>query len=394
VHHLDTYGPDVVYDDFIANFTASAWNPDDWIDLFVNAGAKYFVLVTKHHDGFALFDTKNSSNRNSLLLGPKRDVVKELMDSAKSRAPTLRRGTYFSLPEWFNPAYGPYGHGSWPGHPALNAFNGSCCDPYVGYVPVDDYITDLQGPQMQTLFTDPRYETEILWCDIGYTSAFPSIGGDWYNFAAAQGRQVVRDDRCGANMTDYVTPEYATYPARLSQKWESSEGLDPFSYGYNSDTPPENYQTAPEIIPKFIDMVSKGGNYLLDIGPTSNGSVIPEMTTPLLEIGDWLNKSGEAIYGTRPYWIVPADSTSGHTDVRFTTKPDAFYIIAISNITGGALTTPAPVPIAKNDVVTLLGGSGKVLKWSVTNGVLKIEVPEDELSKMSIAWAFKVAYAQ
>ena len=87
---------------------------------------------------------------------------------------------------------------------------------------------------MQTLLSDPRYETEILWCDIGYASAFPSIGslfpfrdrlnhtdtkafsgGDWYNFAASQGRQVVRDDRCGSNMTDYVTPEYATYPSRL-----------------------------------------------------------------------------------------------------------------------------------------------------------------------------------
>ncbi|KAI0036162.1 glycoside hydrolase family 29 protein [Vararia minispora EC-137] len=391
-HHLATYGPDVVYDDFIQNFTASAWSPDDWIDLFVNAGAKYFVLVTKHHDGFALFDTGNSSNRNSLLLGPKRDVVQELMDTAKAKAPQLRRGTYFSLPEWFNPAYGPYGHGSWPGHPALNAFNGSCCDPFIGYVPVADYIQDLQRPQMETLFTDPRYETDILWCDIGFASAFPHIGGDWYNFAASQGRQVVRDDRCGSNQTDFVTPEYATFPVRLSEKWESSEGIDPFSYGYNSDTPPNGYQNANGILPKFIDMVSKGGNYLLDIGPTANGSIVPEMTEPLLTIGSWLNKAGEAIYSTRPWFITPEDMTSGFADVRFTTTTDAFYIIALSAISGGGLRTPAPVPIVANDTVTMLGGTGQPLNWTVSDGVLEIQVSDAELAMTEIAWAFKVAY--
>ncbi|KZV75904.1 glycoside hydrolase family 29 protein [Peniophora sp. CONT] len=393
-HQLETYGPEVVYDDFIANFTADGWNPDNWVDLFVNAGAKYFVLVTKHHDGFALFDTKNTSDRNSLLLGPKRDAIAEVMASAKERAPELRRGTYFSLPEWFNPDYGPYGHGQWPGHPALNWYNGSCCEPFIGRIPVENYITDLQGPQMEILFSDQRYETDILWCDIGYASAFPSIGGDWYNYAAGQGRQVTRNDRCGANMTDFVTPEYATYPATLSQKWETTEGLDPFSFGYNSDTPPSGYQTAEGLIPKFIDIVSKGGNYLLDIGPTANGSVVPEMTQPLLAMGTWLKASGAAIYGTRPWWIANADQSDGHTNVRFTTSPDAFYIIALTEPSDGALTTPAPVPILANDTVTMLGGTGKALNWTVDDGVLSIEVDSDELSKVQYAWAFQVAYSQ
>ncbi|THG97827.1 hypothetical protein EW026_g4244 [Hermanssonia centrifuga] len=223
-HHLQTYGPDVVYDDFIANWTASAWSPNDWTDLFSNAGAKYFVLVTKHHDGFAL--------------------------------------TYFSIPEWFNPAWGPYGRVSFPGKPALNAFNGSCCDPFTGYIPVDDFLTDVQQPQMETLFYD--YDTEILWCDIGGPSIFPDIGAAWYNYAASQGRQVVMNNRCGANQSDFVTPEYATFGAPLSQKWESSAGMDPFSYGYNSDTPPDAYQNASSVITELVDIVSKGGNFLLE----------------------------------------------------------------------------------------------------------------------------------
>lgn len=99
-HHLETYGPDVVYDDFFANFTASEFDPKSWVDLIADAGAQYFVLTTKHHDGFALFDTKETTHRNSLHYGPKRDLLKELFDAAKEYQPQLKRGTYFSLPEW------------------------------------------------------------------------------------------------------------------------------------------------------------------------------------------------------------------------------------------------------------------------------------------------------
>jgi len=243
---------------------------------------------------------------------------------------------------------------------------------------------------METLFYN--YDTEILWCDIGYASAFPEIAGDWYNYAASQGRQVVRDDRCGSNQTDYVTPEYATYSAQLSQKWESSEGLDPFSYGYNSDTPSDAYQNASSIVVKLADMVSKGGNYLLDIGPKADGTIISEMTDPLLEVGGWLNSSGEAIYGTRPWWISPGDSTAGFTDIRFTIKLDAFYIIAVSRPNGN-LTTPAPIPIAPGDTVTMLGGSGDALDWSTNDGIFSVSVSDAELDHVQYAWAFKVSYA-
>ena len=118
------------------------------------------------------------------------------------------------------------------------------------------------------------------------------------------------------------------------------------------------------------------------------------MTTPLLAMGTWLNASGASIYSTRPWWIANADSTPGYTNVRFTTTPDAFYIIALSEPSSGALTTPAPVPIAGNDTVTMLGGTGQALNWTVTDGVLSIEVDSDELAMVEYAWAFQVAYSQ
>jgi alpha-L-fucosidase len=117
------------------------------------------------------------------------------------------------------------------------------------------------------------------------------------------------------------------------------------------------------------------------------------MTTPLLTIGTWLSKAGDAIYGTRPWFIMSADTTPGFADVHFTTAADAFYIIAVSTITGGSLRTPAPVPIAANDTVTMLGGTGNALNWTVTDGVLEIPVSDAELAMTDIAWAFKIAYA-
>lgn len=129
--NLEKYGPNHEYDDFMQNFTASAWDPREWVDLFADAGAKYFVQVTKHHDGFSLFDvSENVTRRTSVAQSPQRSFVKvissgtasnemltakELFDAANQYQPHLRKGTYFSLPEWFNPAYGSYGMGRWPG---------------------------------------------------------------------------------------------------------------------------------------------------------------------------------------------------------------------------------------------------------------------------------------
>lgn len=113
-YHQRTYGPDVVYDDFIANFTADAFDPKEWVDLFADAGAKYFVQVSKHHDGYAIFDLpSNVTNRTSVALPPHRNLLQEIFDAAEQYHPDMHKATYFSLPEWFNPAYAEYGFGSW-----------------------------------------------------------------------------------------------------------------------------------------------------------------------------------------------------------------------------------------------------------------------------------------
>lgn len=267
-YNLATYGPNHTYDEFIPDFTASVFDPKEWVDLFADAGAQYFVQVSKHHDGFALFDLPaNVSTRTAVAMGPHRNLLQELFDAAQEYQPQLHRATYFSLPEWFNPAYAPFGFGSWPGGNATNPYTNQTL-PYAGYVPVENYVSDVILPSMQTL---AAMGSELIWCDIGGPNLTAEFAAEYFNSAASEGRQVMTNNRCGTP-GDFDTPEYARYGAVQVRKWESNLGMDPFSYGYNRDTPDSAYLTADGIVTSLIDIVSKNGNFLLDVGPTANGS--------------------------------------------------------------------------------------------------------------------------
>ena len=267
-YNLETYGPKHNYDEFIPDFTASVWDPKEWVDLFADAGAQYFVQVTKHHDGFALFDLPaNVTKRTSVELGPHRDLLQELFDAAREHQPQLHRATYFSLPEWFSPAYAPYGFSSWPGGNATNPYTNETL-PYTGFVPVEDYVEDVILPEMQTL---AAMGSEILWCDIGGPNLTAQFAAEYFNANAEQGRQVMTNNRCGTP-GDFDTPEYARYGSVQVRKWESNLGMDPFSYGYNRDTPDDAYMKPDTLVTSLVDIVSKNGNFLLDVGPTANGT--------------------------------------------------------------------------------------------------------------------------
>lgn len=287
-YNLATYGEGWVYDDFIQNFTASAFDPKEWVDLFDAAGAKYFVQVSKHHDGYALFDLpSNVTQRTSVALPPHRNLLQELFDAAAQYQPHLHRATYYSLPEWFHPDYAPIGFGDWPGGNASNAYTNVTL-PYTGYVPVDNYVSDLILPEMQAL---AAMDTEILWCDIGGPNMTAEFASAWFNEAAKRGRQVSTNNRCGTP-GDFDTPEYARYDSVQMRKWESSLGMDPFSYGYNRATPDDQYITPAGIVTSLVDIVSKNGNFLLDIGPQANGE------DATLSIPSSKPTKGSAVQGT------------------------------------------------------------------------------------------------
>lgn len=314
-------------------------------------------------------------------MGPGRDLVKELFDASRRYTPELHRGLYFSMPEWFNPDH------PWMGHAPRNPYTLEPV-PYTGYTAGKDYVTEFQGPQMLELVHG--YDPEILWCDIGGDNDSHRVLSEYFNHAKNRARpiDVTVNNRSGIGTYDFTTPEYTTYDQIVTAKWESSRGLDPFSYGYNAQTPDEKYMTTEEVVHSLVDIVSKNGNFLLDIGPKADGTIPEIMQRRLRETGEWLKTNGEAIHGTT-YW---SRMPQLGEDLRFTVRPDkAFYIHSLAQ-PGATLTVEAPVPIRSGDRVTLLGYD-RPLHWRTTGGSLVIDVPAGARRTGKHAWVFKVAWS-
>ncbi|MFD7181729.1 alpha-L-fucosidase [Streptomyces sp. NPDC059904] len=378
-HHKATYGEDFAYDDFIPMFTAKKWDPRAWVELFRDAGAQYHVLTSKHHEGFALWDTK-LSDRNSVKMGPKRDIIKELFDASRRYAPELHRGLYFSMPEWFNP------DNPWMGHAPRNPYTLEPV-PYTGYTSGKDYVKGFQAPQMLELIHD--YDPQLLWCDIGGVNDSRNVLAEFFNHGKNRPKpyEVAVNNRSGIGFHDFTTPEYTTYDNTVVAKWESSRGLDPYSYGYNAETPDDRYMSTEEVVHSLVDIVSKNGNFLLDIGPRADGTIPEIMQTRLRETGHWLKTNGEAVYDTT-YWSRMAQLGE---DLRFTVRPNkAFYIHSLAE-PGATLTVEAAVPVRPGDKVTMLGYD-RPLNWRTTGGSFVVDVPAAARAAGEHVWVFKVEW--
>lgn len=346
------------------------------------------MLTSKHHDGYALFDLPTTvSKRTSVALPPHRDFVKELFDAAKTYQPELRRGTYFSVPEWFHPEYAKYGFADWPGGAAKDPFTNKTV-PYTGYVPVNDYLQDLLLPSMQTLAS---MGTEIMWCDIGGPNLTIPFAAAWYNAAATSGRQVTMNNRCGVP-GDFDTPEYprSSPPVARARKWESNRGMDPYSYGYNAATPDSAYMNASTIVRTLVDIVSKNGNFLLDVGPKADGSIVEAEVKALREAGVWIKDHEEAVFETGSWFVTPQEGE----DIRFAVTEDAFYIYLLKKPSQQIL-IESPVPWVEGDNVTVAGGKlgGRVVgSRKDGHGKLVLDVDQDVADADEWVWIFRISY--
>ena len=379
-HHAEVWGEDFAYDDFIPMFTAERYDPRAWVELFAAAGARYFVLTAKHHDGFCLWDTQ-TSERSSARLGPKRDLVRELVDAAAEHTPSLYQGLYLSRPEFFNP------DGPWLGHAPRNPYTGEP-EPYTGYPAGQDFVRDIESGQTRELIE--QFDPDLIWYDIsGVPGDTVHVVPEYYNRAKnrAEPKDVAVNSRGGIYAYDYRTPEYATFAGAVDTAWEASRGLDPRSYGYNAATPEDAYLSAADAVRLLVDIVSKNGNFLLDIGPRADGTIPELMRERLLEIGAWLRVNGEAIYDSVPWW-----RAAELGDLRFTVKPgDGFYIHSLT-APAERLVVAAQVPIREGDEVTLCGYDGGPLTWSRgADGELVVDVPAAARDAGALVWVFKVA---
>lgn len=366
--HDRVYGKDKTYQDFASDFKAEMYQPEEWAKLFKRAGAKYVVLTSKHHEGFALWPSAYSWNWNAKDVGPHRDLLGDLTQAVKNE--DIKMGYYYSLLEWYHPLYK---------KETINAY-------------IDQHLF----PQMKELVN--TYKPDVVWTDGEWDYPSETLRSteflSWLFNESPIKDNVVVNDRWGAETRGkhggFYTTEYdlvhdgTSDGMKFERPWEECRGMAG-SFGYNRNEILDDYSTSKELVHILIDKVGRGGNLLLNIGPTADGRIPEIMQQRLADIGAWLDVNGEAIYGTRQWEKAPAVSKG--TTTYFTKKGKDLYVLSTQFPTQNIVVSN----INKTGKVTLLGWKGTV-KAKLQGSSLIITppsvTPADNPS--NYAWVFKV----
>ena len=391
-HHRDMYGTQLNYDDFIPQFKAKKFGPERWIKLVEDAGARYFVPTAKHREGFANFRTR-TTHRNSVDMGPRRDLIKDLVETAR-RTSDLKVGIYYGLQDTFSPAY--------TGEQPRNPYTGEVI-PYAGYQPINDYVQDALHPQFREIID--KFDPDLLWADAQFARPrsywrMPEIVAHFYNNAKnrRKPKEVVTDTRIvlgtGDDFTSldvpgfFTTPKYTDVPEIKTSKWELARGIGN-SFAYNQLETDAQYLSAKELVHLLVDVVSKNGNLLLNAGVKADGTIVPAQEQRLREVGRWLRINGAAIYGSRPW--MQFEDPGANVPVRFTRRSKAFYVVALA-WPDKMLSLSAALPIDKRSEIRLLGGGSKPLSWHQDADRLVIDMPSggENATRSRHAFAFEI----
>lgn len=383
--HVKNYGADFKYENFAPKFTAELFNPDQWADLFARSGARYVVLTSKHHEGYCLWPSAQSPAWNSVEVGPHRDLCGDLARAVRARG--LKMGFYYSLYEWFNPVY----QSDFP-----------------------RFVREHFHPQFKDLVT--RYQPSIIFAD----GEWAHDSAEWkteellawlFNDSPSR-EEVVIDDRwgkdCRSRHGGYFTTEYGEVGGdkklAAARKFEECRGIGA-SFGYNRNETIDDYQSVYNLICVLANLASKGGNLLLNVGPTADGRIPVIMQQRLVELGDWLKVNGEAIYGTHPWKIQaegPTQPATDHTlerkqvflpsDIRFTSNDAAVYAICLALPTEDLQIKSLGKSLAGKSVrsVQLLGSSNKV-HWRQEPQALFVGSPPPSPCQHAVAFKIELA---
>ncbi|XP_060067438.1 alpha-L-fucosidase-like [Ylistrum balloti] len=373
----DNYGPQFTFADFAPLFHAYFYNPDGWADIFEASGAKYVVLVTKHHEGFTMWPSNHSWNWNAYDVGPRRDLVAELATAVKKKK-DMHFGVYHSLFEFFNPLY--------------------IADKNNNYK-TQEFVRTKAMPELYELVNN--YKPDIVWSD-----------GDWeapdtywnstefiawlYNESPVKDTVVI-NDRWGNNTRcrhgGFWNCHDKFNPGKLfTPKWENCMTVDKRAWTHRRDVTAEDCQTVNELISVMAETVSCGGNLLMNVGPSADGRIIPIFEQRLRQFGAWMKVNGEAIYKSKP-WHTQRDPFD--KQVWYTSKKDvngtSVYAIILNWPKYNALTLGAPVT-GQNTVIKMLGYDKPFKFYEGLNKTVEVIFPNIPVNLMPSydAWVLKM----
>ena len=340
-YHTKHFGPPEKfgYKDFIPKFTGEKFDADEWAELFVKAGAKFAGPVAEHHDGFAMWDSK-LTKWDAADMGPKVDVVGKLAAAIKKRGMKFVT-TFHHARNW---SFYPH-EGKFDTNDPNFAYVGSLYGPIhkKGEKPGKEFLEDWKARVVEVI---DKHDPDLLWFDGGWgKGSFDpykrQLLSHYYNRAAREGKEVGvtykgKDLPAGAGILDYERGRSEKITARA---WLTDTSVYQNSWGYIQGI---KYYSAGWLVDDLVDIVSKNGSMLLNVGPKPDGRIPDEAREVLLGMGAWLKVNGEAVYGTRPWKVfgegptkVPGGKRARRkvdytaADIRFTARGDAVYAILL-----------------------------------------------------------------
>jgi len=390
-HHAKTYGtPDKFgYKDFIPMFKAEKFDPDQWADIFKRSGARYIVPVAEHHDGFAMYNT-SLSRWNAMNMGPKRDIIGELSEAVRKQGLIFGLSSH-RIEHWFFMSHGKETKSD-VNDPAYADFYGPARSEKEQ--PGIEYMNDWLLRNCELV---DKYKPQLFWFDwwIEQPAMEPyrkTFAAFYYNRGLLWNKGVVINYKNNAYPDNVAVYDIERGSSRATRKypWQTDTSIGKKSWGWIDG---EENKTTNEIIDALVDIVSKNGNLLLNIGPKPDGTISEEQISVLLGIGDWLKINGEAIYGTRP-WVVaeegPTVATEGSfgdqkavaytaRDIRFTSKESTVYAFCLDGPTEKKIIIKSlgleTAPEGKIVSIEMLGSNEK-LNWVQKAEMLIITKPE------------------
>ena len=399
--------PEFGYKDIIPEFKAEKWNPDQWAELFAEVGARYVVLTAEHHDGWANWDSKLTP-WNAVNMGPKTDLVGDLGIAVRKKglkfAPSYHRERhtgFFALEKYVvNSEPRPDIAEEIRRHPESASLYGPFS---YDKAFVDDYVARWQEIQ-------EKYQPDMLWVD-----DFPIYTRDGNKVRSGKAKPEIKylDDQVRGMITDFMNNAAAKGQAvyvnnkggnpnwprgvgclekdnlklkTIGPKWQSCTTFgSSFGYMEAEEDPDRKNKSIKDVIHEMVEVISRNGNFLINIGPRGDGTIPEWQVDRLRAMGDWLNINGDAIYGSR-YWN---QSNQENEQLAFTTNGKNLYAIKLEKPTE-PFTISGCAGWGSTDVeaVRLLGSSAQV-EWTMTDAGLRIVPPTDPGSSKH-AWSFEI----